>query len=120
MEKRGEREREEGEPGLAKGESEQGGGGRNARPEERTSECGRELVRAGAFPRANFRVRDGGGEERGEKQRECDRDQARKRGRKREEEREREREKERGGRDRDRELGTTEKTFAAARERDGT
>lgn len=85
------REREEGEPGLAKGESEQGGGGRNARPEERTSECGRELVRAGAFPRANFRVRDGGGEERGEKQRECDRDQARKRGRKREEERERER-----------------------------
>lgn len=87
------REREEGEPGPAKGESEQGGGGRNARPEERTSECGRELVRAGAFPRANFRVRDGGGEERGEKQRECDRDQARKRGRKREKERERERER---------------------------
>lgn len=32
------------------------------RPEERTSERGRELVRAGAFPLANSRARDGRGE----------------------------------------------------------
>lgn len=31
----------------------------NARPEERTSERGRELVRAGAFPLVNSRARDG-------------------------------------------------------------
>lgn len=41
------------------GRGSRGGGERNARSEERTSECGRELVRAGAFPRANFRARDG-------------------------------------------------------------
>lgn len=32
---------------------------RNARPEERTIERGRELVRAGAFPFANSCARDG-------------------------------------------------------------
>lgn len=36
-----------------------GAGDGNARPEERTSERGRELVRAGAFPLANSRARDG-------------------------------------------------------------
>jgi len=33
-------------------------GWRNARPEERMSEHGRELVRAGSFPLANSRARD--------------------------------------------------------------
>lgn len=54
---RGEKEGREGRTwsGREKGEE---GRWRNARPEERTIERGRELVRAGAFPLANSHARD--------------------------------------------------------------
>lgn len=50
---------------------------RNARPEERTIERGRELVRAGAFPLANSRARDGWMD--GEKERKTDREKEKER-----------------------------------------
>lgn len=53
---RGDRGRGSEDGGEPKGEGVRDG---NARPEERMSERGRELVRAGAFPLANSRVRDG-------------------------------------------------------------
>lgn len=84
------------------GERGRGVGDGNAWPEERTSERGRELVRAGAFPLANSRARDG--QEEGE--RDWNKGE-RERGRKKMRERETEEEVE-----------TREKTLG--RERDGT
>lgn len=55
---RGEGDRETGSEDEGEGGGESGRW-RNARPEERTSERGRELVRAGAFPLTNSRARDG-------------------------------------------------------------
>lgn len=79
------------------------------RPEERTSERGRELVRAGAFPLANSRARDGRWEKEGKTWR-------LERGR--EVERKTEGEESKRARERERELETREKTLG--RERDGT
>jgi len=86
-------------------EEERGGGGggakrgwRNARPEERMSEHGRELVRAGSFPLANSRARDRW-RERGKDKESRTNERNRKRG-----EREKERDRERGeGGERERE-----------------
>lgn len=54
--RRGDRGRGSEDGGEPRGEGVRDG---NARPEERMSERGRELVRAGAFPLANSRVKDG-------------------------------------------------------------